>query len=162
MHPSLTIAAVQNRLPAGLCQCQYTYEDLLFIQLCNDPTPVHCNTVLGKKRSPLASAAVQNRLPAGLCQCQYTYEDLLFMQLCSNPAPVLCNTVLGKKQSPLASAAVQHRLPTDLCHCKYTYEDLLFSAALQNRLTACILALQLHLMEICYSYRCAVTDQQCS
>ena len=78
MHSPLTSAAVQNRLPAGLCHCKYTYEDLLFIQLCSDPAPVHCNIVLGKKQSPLASVAVQNRLPAGLCHCKYTFEDLPF------------------------------------------------------------------------------------
>ncbi len=77
-----------------MCHCTYTYKDILFIQLCSDPTPVHRNTVFGKKQSPLSSAAVQKRLPAGLFQYKYTCEDLLFIQLCSDPTPVHCNTVL--------------------------------------------------------------------
>ncbi len=33
MHFSLFSAAVQNRLPAGVCPCKCTYEDLLYIQM---------------------------------------------------------------------------------------------------------------------------------
>jgi len=32
--------AVQIRFTAVLSQCSYTYGDLLFIQVCSDPTPV--------------------------------------------------------------------------------------------------------------------------
>ncbi|DBB15938.1 TPA: hypothetical protein ACH3X3_003312 [Trebouxia sp. C0006] len=39
---------MQYKLPAGLCQHKDTCGDLLFIRLCNDPSQVHCNTVLGK------------------------------------------------------------------------------------------------------------------
>ncbi len=83
---------------------------MLFIQVCSDPTPMHCNTALGKMQSPLLSAAVQSRLTAALCHCNYTYEVLLFIQESSDPTPMHCNTSLGKMQSPLLSAAVQSRL----------------------------------------------------
>jgi len=65
---------VSEIISIGLCQCSYTFGDLLFIQVCSDPTPVHCNTRFGKKQSPLLSAAVHNRFTAGLCQCNYTYR----------------------------------------------------------------------------------------
>jgi len=45
--------ALQGRLAAGLYHCNYPYEDLLFMQVCSDPTPVHCKTVQGKKQSVL-------------------------------------------------------------------------------------------------------------
>ena len=105
----------------AVCHCSYTYGDLLFIQMCSDPTPVHCMTYFGKRHSPLFSAAVQNRFTTGLSQCNYTYGDLVFIQVCSDPAPTHCSTVQGKMH------------PT------------LFSAALQNRLTAGSVSLQLHL-----------------
>jgi len=97
---------------------------LLFIQVCSDPTPVHCNTVQGNMQSPLTSAAVQDWLASGMYYCKYTYEDLLFIQVCSDPTPVHCNAVQGKMQSPLISAAQQDWLASGLYHCKYTYEDL--------------------------------------
>ena len=53
--------------------------------------------------------------------CSYTYGDLLFTQVRSDSALMQCSFVQGKMQSPL------------------------FSAALQNRLTAGSVALQLHL-----------------
>ena len=67
MKSPLFSAALQSRLTAGSvsllhaswCRYKYTCEDLLFILLCSDPTPVHCNTVLGKKQSPLSSAIVK-------------------------------------------------------------------------------------------------------
>ncbi|DBA88307.1 TPA: hypothetical protein ACH3X1_016528 [Trebouxia sp. C0004] len=45
--------------------CDYTYGDLLFIQVCSDPAPMHCSFVQGKMHFPLFSAALQNRLTAG-------------------------------------------------------------------------------------------------
>ena len=90
-----------------LAHCKYTYEDLLFTQVCSDPTPVHCNTVLGKRQSPLASAALQNRLPAGLCHCKYTYEDLLIIQLCNDPTQCTATLILAKSN---------HHWPVLLCN----------------------------------------------
>ena len=48
-----------------VCHCSYTYEDLLFTQVCSDPAPMHCSKVQGKMQSPLFGAALQNRLTAG-------------------------------------------------------------------------------------------------
>ncbi len=73
-----------------------------------------------------------------VCLYSYTYGDLLFKQVCTDPAPMHCSFVQGKMQSPL------------------------FSAALQNRVTAGIVSLQYSPMEICSSYRCAVTQHQCT
>jgi len=56
-----------------------------------------------------------------VCQCSYTIGDLLFLQVCSGSPHMPCNNVQGTMQS------------------------LLFSAALQNRLTAGTVSLQLHL-----------------
>ena len=56
--------------------------------------------------------------------CSYTYGDLLFIQVCSEPAQMQCSSVQGKMHSPL------------------------FSAALQNRLTAGSVSLQLHLWRL--------------
>ena len=85
--PPLLSAALQDRLAAGLYHCNYTYEALLLIQVCSDPTPEHCNTVFCKWHSPLLSAALQDRLAAGLYHCNYTYEALLLIQVCSDPTP---------------------------------------------------------------------------
>ena len=102
MQSPLLSAALQDRLAAGMYHCNYTYEALLVIQVCSDPTPVHCITVQGKMQSPLLSAALQDRLAAGLYHCNYTYEDLLLIQVCSDQTPVHCNTVQGKMQFPTA------------------------------------------------------------
>ena len=59
-------AALQNSLTADLCHCNYTYGDLLFIQMCNDTTAMHCNTGQGKVDSPLFSAALRNSCILGL------------------------------------------------------------------------------------------------
>ncbi len=135
MHFPLFSAALQNRLTAGLCHWNCTYEDLPFIQVCSDPTPMHFNTGQGKMHSLLFSAALQNRLTAGLCHCNYTYEDLLFIQACSDPTARHCSTGFGKRHFPL------------------------FSAGLQIRLTAVILSLPTP-VEICSSYSLAVTQHQ--
>jgi len=45
-----------------------------------------------------------------LCHCSYTYGDLPFTQVCSEPTPMHSSTVQGKMHSPLFPAAVQTRL----------------------------------------------------
>jgi len=107
--------------PQTVCQCKYTSGNLLLIQVCGDPVPMHCSSVQGKIQSPLFSAALQNRFTACLCHCNYTYGDLLSTQVCSYATPMHCSSLQGKMQT------------------------LLFSAALQNRLTAGSVSLQIHL-----------------
>ena len=74
MHFPLFSAALPKRLTAGLCQGNYTYHDLRFIQKCSEPTELHCSTVLGKVHFPLLSTGLQNRLTAGLCHRIYKME----------------------------------------------------------------------------------------
>ena len=166
--PLLFSAALQTSLTC-LCPCSYTYGDLLFIQVCSDPTQstaarfrakcsLYCSVLLCKTSSQQA-----------VCHCSYTYGDLLFIQVCSDPTQstaarfrakcsLYCSVLLCKTSSQQA-----------VCHCSYTYGDLLFvqlcsdlatkhcskvqgkmqfplfCAALQNRLTAGSVSLQLHL-----------------
>jgi len=72
-----------NRLIAALCQCSHTFENLLLIQSCSDPEPLHRSIGSGKMQPPLLSVALQNRHKAALCHWNCTYEDLLFRQLCN-------------------------------------------------------------------------------
>ena len=70
MQSPLISAAQQDWLASGLHHCKYTYQDLLFIQVCSDPAPVLCNTVQGKMQFPLLSAAQQDWLASGLYHCK--------------------------------------------------------------------------------------------
>ena len=72
-------AALQNRLKAALCHCNYTYGDLLFLQVLSDATAKQCSTDQGKMACLMFSAALQNRFKAALSHCNYTYRDLLFI-----------------------------------------------------------------------------------
>ncbi len=99
--PSLLFsAALQNRLTAALCHCNYTYGDLLFIQVCSDATAVHWTTGQGKLASLLFSGALQNRLTAALCHCNHTYGDLLFIQVCSDATPKALQHCSGQNTFP--------------------------------------------------------------
>ncbi len=98
----------------------HTSKHFLFIQVCSDATPMHCSTAQGKIASLLFNAALQNRLTACLCHSSYTLE------ICS-----------------LYRCALMHyQITTALVNA----EDLpsLFIAALQNRLTAGTVPLQLY------------------
>ncbi len=80
----LSSAALQNRLLAGLCHCNYIYGDLLLIQMCSDPTPMHCRFGQGITASLLFSSALSTSLTAALCHFNKTYGDLGFIQVCSD------------------------------------------------------------------------------
>ena len=126
MHSPLLSAALQSRLAAGLwhwnytytagvCLCNYTYANFLFIKVGRDPTPMLCSTAQGEVHAPLLSAALQNRLTAGLSHCKCTYANQLFIQVDSYTTQINCST--GKMHSPLLSAALQNRLKAGWCHC---------------------------------------------
>ena len=106
----VTSSKIVDRLTVALFPSKCTYEDFVFIQLCNDPTPMHFNTGFVKVHSPLFSAALQNRITAALCPSHCTYEDLLFIQVCIDPTPMHFNTGFRKMHSPPFNAALQNRL----------------------------------------------------
>ena len=85
MHFPLFSDALQHRLTAGFCHCNNTYGDLLFVQVCSEPTKMQCSAGLSKMHSPLFSDALQNRLAAGFCHCNCIYGDLLVIHVCSEP-----------------------------------------------------------------------------
>ena len=108
--PHCTVLLCKTGSQQTSCHCNYTYEDLLLIQVCIDPTPVLRSSAKGKMHSPLSSATLQNRFTARLCHCNYTYEGLLLIQVLNDPTPVLCSTGSGKMHSPLSRAALRNRL----------------------------------------------------
>ena len=69
-NPHCSVLLCKRGSQQAVCQCNYTYGDVHFIQVCSDPAPVHCNTVSGKMQSPLFSAALQKRLTAGSVSLQ--------------------------------------------------------------------------------------------
>ncbi len=168
-NPHCSVLLCKSGSQQAVCHCSHSYGDLLFMQVCSEPAPMHCSSVQGNMQSPLFSAALQNSVTPCMSHCSHTYGDLLFMQVCSEPPPMHCSKVQGKMHSPLFSAAVQISLTACLFHCNHTYGDLLFihvcsaatpvhcssvqgkiesplfSAALQTRLTAGTVSLQLHL-----------------
>ena len=181
-HSPLFSSALQNRPTAGLCHCNYAYGQLLCIQVCSEPTGMHCSTGLGKMHSLLFSSALHIRLTAGLCHCTQTNEDLLFsvsQQKCTaalvwaNSIPY-CSEVLCKTGSQ--QACVNAITPVERCFAyRYAVSQQKCTAALvwakciphcsevlckSGSQQACVTAIKD--MEICSCYRCAVSQQKCS
>ncbi len=184
-NPHCSVLLCKSGSQQAVCHCSHSYGDLLFMQVCSEPAPMHCSSVQGNMQSPLFSAALQNSVTPCMSHCSHTYGDLLFMQVCSEPPPMHCSKVQGKMHSPLFSAAVQISLTACLFHCNHTYGDLLFihvcSAATpmhcstgQSKMHShcqCCSAKQAHSrhcvnavtpMEKGSSYRCAVLQHQCT
>ena len=130
LHCSIAHCERQSQLPILLCKADTQqagvsantpYEGWLFIQVCSAPTPMHCSIAHCKRQSSAPSAALQTGSQHALCLWSYTYGDVLFIQVCSDPAPMHAALALAKCNS----------------HCCLL--------VLQNRLTACIVSVQLHL-----------------
>ena len=123
----------------AVCHCSYTYGDVLFIQVCSDPAPSSTAGLSRAKCSPHCSLLLcKTGSQQAVCHCSCTYGDVLFIQVCSDPAKMRCSKVQGKLESPLFSPAMQHRLKIRQCVTADTP------------------------MELCSSYRCAVTQHQCT
>ena len=62
--------ALRNKLTACLCHCNYTYGDLLFIQVCIDARPMHCSTgqgTIAPDTKALQHWSKQNEFPNVQC-----------------------------------------------------------------------------------------------
>ncbi len=68
--PRCSVVLCKTGSQQALCHCNYIYGDLLFTQVCIEPTEMHCSTGLGKMHSPLFRGALQDRLTAGAVSLQ--------------------------------------------------------------------------------------------
>ena len=143
--PRFSAALQKTGSQLALCHRVYTYPDLLFIHVCNEPAPMHCSIGFGRMSSPAFSAALQNRLtPMQIC-CSYEEQICrgynhgdkvqavsLFCRaalntgVCNSKTPMHCPTGHGKIAFPQFSVALQNRLTAGFCRCSSTYGDLLF------------------------------------
>ena len=155
------------RCPVAHHKCFAT----LFRAKCNP----HCSVLLCKRGSQQA-----------VCHCSYPYGDLLFIQVSSGTSQMLCNSVQGKMQSPLFSAALQKRLTAGSVSLKLHLWRFALHTGVQWHITnalqhcsgqnaiptvQCCSAKEAHSrqcvtaltpVELCPSYRCAVTQHKCS
>ncbi len=155
---SAAIWTVTQPLLTAHCTC--ACEELLCLQVCRDPPPMHCSTVFGKLHSTPPSTALQSRLTAAWCPaitpmqvcCSYRYAvthnqcpaTLVLAKCTSHRSVMLCK--IGSQQPGVAAITPDKDLVfVQVCrdprpvHCSTDFgkiHSILLSAALQNRLTA--------------------------
>jgi hypothetical protein len=108
--------------------------------MCNDSITLHCrhSSAQGKMQSPLFSAALPNRLTGGTASLQlhlWSFALHTGVQSANRHAVQLCSG--------------QNAIPTVQC-----------CSAKQAHSRQCVTAITP--MEICSSYRCAMTNHQCT
>ena len=109
----------------AVCHCTYTYGDLLFIQVYSDQATKHCSKVQGKNAVSTVQCCFAKQ--AGSRQ---SVTAVTPMEICSS-----YRCTVTKQQSTAARFRAKMQFP-------------LFSVALQNRLAAGSLSLQLHLWRL--------------
>ena len=154
----------------AVCRCSYTYENVLLIQVCSHPSPMHCSKV---QQSPLLTVALQDRLKNRQCVTALTPMEMCSSYRCAVTQPQCTAARFRAICSPHCSVLLcKTGSQQAVRHCIYTYGDVLFiqvcsvpapmhcskvqgqmqfplfSAALQNRLTAGSVSLHLHLWRI--------------
>ena len=163
-------------------------EKRLFIQVFSADSPMHCSIGSGQKCMFHCSALLcKTGSKQAVCHCSYTYGDLLFIQVYKDPTPMHCST--GSGQNAFFTAQCCFAKQAHSRHCDITVTPMetcssytctetqdqctaalgqgnmhvpLLSAALQNRLTAGSVSLQIHLWRKGSSYRCSVLTHQCT
>ncbi len=108
--PDCSVLLLKTGSQQAVSHCNYTYGDLPFIQVCSDQAPVNCSTVQGKMHSPLLSQLCKPGSQQAMCHCSDTSGDLPFIHLCSDQAPMHCGNIQGKSHSRLLSAALENRV----------------------------------------------------
>ena len=170
-NPYCSVLLCKTGPQQALSHCIHTYGDLLLIQVCSDPAPLHCSTAARAKCTPHCSVVLCKRGPQqALSKCIYTYREICSSYRFAVMQHQCTATLFKAKCNPYCSVLLCKTGPQQaLSHCIYTYGDLLFiqvcsdatpvhcstgqgkmqtplfSDALQNRLTAGSVALHLHL-----------------
>ena len=99
-------SALQIRVTAGLCHCCDNCAGLLLIQVCIDPTEMHCSVDLGKMIPYCSVLPCKTGSQQTVCLCSYISGDLLFPQFCSEPTGMHCSPDLGKMNSSTLGSAL--------------------------------------------------------
>ena len=102
---------------------QHTYKDLLFVELCRDPSPVYCITDFGKKHTPLISPIVQSKLTAGLGHCK------TLVKVCLTPTEYMQALIDGLSATTERFASPLNFNPLFESYYSIYLEDKLFGAA---------------------------------
>ncbi len=121
----------------ALCHCNYIYGHLLIIKVCCDPAAMLFSTARVKENPHCSVLLCRTGSQHALCHCIHPYEDLLCIQVCSD-----------HNSNDLQHCSGQKRIPTVLC-----------CSAKQAHSMHCVTAITS--TDICFSYKCAVTQQQC-
>ncbi len=124
LYCQLFSCALQTRLTAGLCQCSYTFRDLLSYRYAESQQK--CTAALVKAK------CISNCLGV-LCKPgsqQACVNATTSMENCSHiggneSTEMHCSTGQGKMYSQLFSCALQDRLTAGMCQCNHIYGDLL-------------------------------------
>ena len=140
--PHCSVLLCKTGSQQAVCHCIYTYGDLLFIQVCRDPAPMHCSKVQGKMQSSLFSAALQNRITAGSVSlrfhlCRFALQTSAqrpsnkAMQHCSGQNAVSTVQCCSAKQAHSRQCVTALLLcktgsQQAVCHCAHAFADLLF------------------------------------
>ena len=172
-----------KRFTAGLCHCNHTYGNLLFMQVCSEPTDMHCSTDLCKKHSPLffcktgsQQACVTAITPMEIrssCRCAGSLQNctaaLVWAKSILHCSVVLCKT--GSQQ-----ACVTAITPMEIrssCRCAGSLHNCTAALVWAKCILHCSVVLcktgsqqvcvtAITPMEICSSCRCAVSQQKCT
>ena len=184
MHSPCSVLLCKTGLQQAVCLCSYPYGDLLFIQVCSDPAPMHCSKVQGKMHSSLFSAAVQNCLTAGSVSLQLPLWTFALHTGVQRPSPNALQQGSGQNafltvqcycaKQAYSRQCVSANKPIEICcshMCAVTNALQLCSGQNAFPTVQCCSAKQAHSrhfvtavtpMKISSSYRCAVMQQQCT
>ena len=147
--PHCSVLLCKTGSQQAVFHCSHTYGDLLYIRVCNDPAPMHCNTGQGKMQTPLFSDALQNRLTAGsvalhlhlwrlgaiavtqaccepVVQCTTDQWGLHFAQ--TNAAVHFCWLTAQLYEEPISSSGQNAVSTVQCCYAKQAHSRQSFTA----------------------------------
>jgi len=97
-NPQRSVLLCKTGSHQAVQHCIHTFGGLLFIQVCDDPAPMHCSKVQGKMQLHCSVLLCKTCLHQAVQHCIHTYGELLLTQVCSDPAPNHCSKAQGKMQ----------------------------------------------------------------
>ena len=125
--PQCSVLLCKTGSQQAVCRCSHIYGEVLFIQVCSDPAPMHCSSVQGKMQSPLFSAALQNRLKSRECVTAYALMEKCSSYRCAVTQPQCAAARFRAKWSPHCSVLLcKTGSQQAVCHCSHIYGEVLF------------------------------------
>ena len=133
-RPHCSVLLCNEGSQQAVCHCSYTYEDLVFTQVCSDPCTNAVQLCSGQNAVPTVQCCSAMKAHSRHCVTTYTAVEICSSHRCAGTQHQCSAALFRAKCSPHCSVLLRNEGSQQaLCHYIYSCGDLLFTQVCRDR-----------------------------